>query len=105
MSIGREKSVSLAITVSSGSGTGQFTNSWDHVNRIRIVPIAETDTYKCSIKDANGRIIVGTNLNGKTTAWTGTFPVRGPYSLGILKTVEITNASSNGTYYAILDFH
>lgn len=105
MTIGREQSVTLNVVVSSGSGTGNFTKSWDHVNHIRVIPPSESDTYDFKLLDGNGYIIFATTIAGMADHWIGTLPISGPYSLGILNSASITSASSDGTYKVILDFH
>jgi hypothetical protein len=100
---GRQQSLKLNIVVSSGSGTGTVTNQWDIIRRVRIVPINETDTYKCTIKDADGFIIFNSDATGASL--TGTLSMLNEMSLGIVRTVNITNASVDGTYRVIFDMH
>lgn len=95
--MGREQSLKLAITVSSGSGTGTVTKAWDLIRWLRVIPTTEADTYTLTLKDADGYIIL------KRTDQLGTFSERVEISLGILNTVEITSASADGTYNCRLD--
>lgn len=96
---GREKSIPLAITVSSGSGSGTITNSWDRTYWFRVVPPSESDTYNVTVKDGNGYIILS------RTGQLGTLSEQIGFSLGIAKTIDIASASSDGTYRAIFDLH
>jgi hypothetical protein len=105
MEQGRQQSIPLAVSVSSGAGTGLFTKSWNHVNRIRIVPPTEVTEYNVAIKDGDGRLMFSNNIDGETTKWIGTLPIHGPYSLGIINSVEISGSSVDGTFYCILDMH
>jgi len=100
---GKQQSIKLLVTVTSGSGTGTFTNQWDVVRRIRIVPPSESTTYDCNIKDADGYLIFDSTDGISPT--TGTLSMLNEMSLGIMRTVTIYNASSDGTYIVILDMH
>lgn len=95
--MGREQSLKLAITVSSGSGTGTTTKAWDLIRWLRVVPTTESDTYTVTLKDADGYIIL------KRTSQVGTFSERVEISLGILNTIDISGASADGTYNCRLD--
>ena len=97
--IGKEQSRVLTITVSSGSGSGTITNTWDKCAWFRVVPPDEADTYTVTVKDANGFIIL------KRTGQEGTLSENLALSLGIAKTVEIASASADGSYRAIFDMH
>lgn len=99
MTPGRDQSVPLNVTVSSGSGTGTLTPAWVLARWIRVVPIAETDTYDLTIKDGEGLIIV------YRTGQLGTLSERLELSLGIMKTVQIANAAQDGTYKVRMDLH
>lgn len=98
--IGKEQSKRLNIVVTSGSGMGTVTNSWDIARRIRIIPPSESTTYDCTIKDADGHIIFD---NPETL--TGTLSMLNEMSLGIVSTVTIANASGDGTFIAKFDMH
>jgi len=98
--IGKEQSRRLAITVSSGSGTGTVSNSWDIARRIRIIPPTEATTYVCEIKDANGYHIFKT-----PDVQTGHLSMLNEMSLGIVKTVEISSASVDGEFLCLFDMH
>lgn len=98
--MGREQSLTLLITVSSGSGTGTITNVWDTCKRFRVCPPSETNTYNVNIKDADGFLIWQT-----VATQTGTLAMHADLSLGIAKTVNITGASADGTYTVKLDMH
>lgn len=96
---GKEQSRLLNITVSSGSGSGTITNQWDISRWIRVIPVAESDTFDVTVKDAAGDIII------KRTGQLGTLSENLEISLGIAKTVEIANAAQDGTYKVKLDLH
>lgn len=95
----REQSLRLAITISSGTGTGTVTNVWDIVRWFRVSPVSENDTYDLTIKDAAGRIML------KRTTYLGTFSEKIEMSLGIIRTIQIDNATQDGTYTALFDMH
>jgi len=97
--MGREQSLRLSITVSSGSGTGTVTNAWDLVRWLRVIPVGESDTYTLTVKDADGHIML------KRTGHTGTFSELVEMSLGIMRTIEISSASADGTYTCKLDMN
>lgn len=101
--IGKQQSLRMAITVSSGAGTGTISNQWSIVRRIRVIPTTETDTYVCQIKDADGYLIFDSNDTGDSL--TGTLSMLNEMSLGIAKTVEISGASADGTYQVRFDMH
>lgn len=101
--VGKEQSKRLNITVSSGAGIGTLTNSWDLVRRVRVCPPDETVTYDCYIKDADGFIIFDSTKTGDSL--TGTLSMLNEISLGIAKTIEIENASQDGTFVSLLDMH
>jgi len=96
---GKEQVKRLNITVSSGSGIGTVTNQWDICRRWRLIPPSESATYTISLKDADGDLIA------KRTATTGTLSEVDEISLGILRTIEITSASADGTYVFKADMH
>lgn len=96
---GPQKSLRLAIAVSSGSGSGTLTNEWSSARWVRVIPVNETDTYDMTIKDADGNIMV------KRTTQLGTFSEKLEMSLGIMKTVSIANATADGTYVAKFDLN
>jgi hypothetical protein len=103
MQPGKEQSLRLNVAVSGGSGTGTFTNEWTLVRRVRVIPTTESDTYVCQIKDADGHLIFDSNDSGGSL--TGTLSMLNEMSLGIMRTVEITSASADGTYTIKLDLH
>lgn len=105
MEQGRQQSIALSVSVSSGAGSGLFTKSWNHVDRIRIVPPTEATEYNVAIKDGDSRLMFSNTIDGQTTKFTGTLPIHGPYSLGIMNSVEISGSSVDGTFYCILDMH
>lgn len=96
---GREQSKRLAITVSSGGGTGSVTSEWTISRWIRIKPVAESDTFDVTLKDGDGDIIM------KRTGQMGTLSENLELSLGIVKTVLIENASQDGAYVCKFDCH
>lgn len=96
---GPQKSLRLNIVVSSGSGTGTLTNEWTSSRWIRVKPIAETDTFDLTIKDADGQIMVS------RTSQLGTLSEKLEMSLGIMQTVSIANAAQDGTYVVKFDTH
>jgi len=85
------------ITVSSGSGTLTLTNEWSTARWIRVKPVNETDTFTLTIADADGMIM------GKWTGQLGTFSAELNMSLGIMSTISIASASSDGTYTVKFD--
>lgn len=97
--VGKEASRVLNITVSSGTGTGTLTPEWSLARWVRVIPVAESDTYDVTLKDGDGDII------SKFTGQTGTFSYNAEMSLGILKTVLIESAAQDGTYKAKFDLH
>ena len=97
--MGREQSLKLAITISSGAGSGTLTKSWDIVRWLRVIPVAEANTYTLTVKDADGYIML------KRTAQEGTFSEMVEMSLGIMQTIEIASASQDGTYQVRLDMN
>jgi hypothetical protein len=99
MNTGKEAVRVLNITVSSGTGTGTVVAQWDVARWIRVVPIAETDTYDVTFKDGNGYIM------GKYTGNQGTFSSKLEMSMGIMKTVLIESALQDGTYVVLFDLH
>jgi|GEM_PF-3259148 len=99
MAPGKQQVRRLDITVSSGTGTGTLTNEWTIARWIRVHPIAETDTFDVTFKDANGDVMV------KRTGNTGTVSEMLELSLGILRTVLIESASQDGTYRVNFDLH
>lgn len=98
-SVGREQSVPLSIAVSSNTGTGTLTNAWAIARWIRVKPIAETDTYDLTIKDGDGILMLS------RTSQLGTFSEKLDMSLGIMRTVQIANATQDGTYQVRFDLH
>lgn len=99
MNPGREQSLPLQIAVSGATGTGAVAKAWTMVRWLRIIPIAETDTFDVTIKDSNGLIML------KRTTVLGTMAERIEMSLGIMASILIENASQDGTYRAIFDLH
>lgn len=99
MATGKEQSRLLNITVAAGTGTGTVVAEWSLARWIRVIPTTESDTYDVTFKDADGDpMVVRTGLTGTMSEQLG-------LSLGILRTVVITNSSSSGTYKAKLDMH
>lgn len=96
---GKEASRKLSITISSGSGTGNISPEWAIARWVRVVPVAETDSFDVTIKDGDGLIIV------KRTGQVGTLSEMLELSLGIAKTVLIQNTTQDGTYTFIADLH
>lgn len=96
---GREQVRLLNITVSSNTGTGSVTPLWAIARWVRVVPVAETDSYDVTFKDGEGDIMV------KRTGQIGTMAEMLDLSVGILKTVLIENATQDGTYKLKLDLH
>lgn len=96
---GREQVRLLSVTISSGTGTASVVPIWALARWIRVIPVAETDTYDVTFKDGDGDIM------GKYTGQTGTFSQQLDFSLGILKTVLIQNAAQDGTYKVKFDLH
>ena len=96
---GSQQSIKGAITVSSGSGSLTVTNTWLNARWIRVKPVAESDTYDLSIKDADGMIMA------TRTGQLGTFSEMLEMSLGIIRTVEIASATQDGTYQVKFDPH
>jgi hypothetical protein len=99
MPIGREQSVPLNITISSGAGTGTLTKMWTLVRWLRIIPVSESDTFDVTVKDAEGLIMLS------RTGQTGTLAERIEMSLGIMNSIVVANASQDGTYKCRLDLH
>lgn len=99
MSVGRQQSLRLNIAISSGTGTGALVKAWDIVRWLRVIPVAESDTYTLTVKDADGHIML------KRTSQLGTFSENIEMSLGIMKTVLIEDATQDGTYIVKLDMH
>jgi hypothetical protein len=97
--MGREQVARLAITVSSGSGTGNCTAAWDLIRWLRIKPIAETDSFDLTIADREGILML------KRTAQVGTFAEKVEMSLGIMGSIAIANATQDGTYQVRFDMH
>lgn len=97
--VGKEQSRRLNIVVSSGSGSGTIASQWDVCRWIRVIPVAESDTYTVIVKDADGDRII------ERTGQTGTLSENLEISLGIAKTVEISSAAQDGTYKVKLDLH
>ena len=99
MSTGKEQVRKLNITVTSATGTGTLTSEWTLARWIRVIPVAETDTYDVTLKDGEGHIMM------KRTGQLGTLSENLQFSLGILKTVLIENAAQDGTYVFKADLH
>ena len=99
MSVGKEAVRVLKITIASGTGTGAVASQWDIARWIRVIPVAETDTFDLTLKDGDSHIM------GKYTGNLGTFSSKLEMSLGILKTVLIENALQDGTYTVKFDLH
>jgi len=99
MATGKEQVRKLSITISSGTGTGTLTSEWTLSRWIRVIPVAETDSFDVTLKDADGHIMM------KRTGQIGTLSENLQFSLGILKTVLIENAGQDGTYVFKADLH
>lgn len=97
--VGKEQSIRLPITVSSNTGTGNTTKTWDVARWIRVKPVAETDSFDVTIKDGDGDIIM------KWTGNVGTLSANLELSLGIVASVLIENATQDGTYIVKFDTH
>lgn len=98
MSVGKEQVKVLNIDVTSGDGAGTVTNHWDIARWIRVIPISETSIYDLTFKDGEGDLIL-------MRSCVGTFSEKVEYSMGILRTVLIENASEDGTYKVKFDLH
>lgn len=96
---GKQAVLRLNITVSSLTGTGTVTNEWNIARWVRVIPVAETDTFDVTFKDADGHIMV------KRTSNTGTMSEQLDLSLGIVRTVLIENATQDGTYVVKFDMN
>lgn len=96
---GSQQSIKGSVTVSSGSGTLTLTPVWLVARWVRVKPIAETDTYDLTIKDADGIIMV--YRQGQL----GTLSERLEMSMGIMRTVQVANATQDGTYQVCFDPH
>lgn len=96
---GKEQSRRLNIAISSNTGTGTATQEWTLSRWIRVIPVAETDSYDVTLKDADGHIML------YRTGQIGTLSENIEMSLGILKTVLIANATQDGTYVIKFDLH
>lgn len=96
---GSQQSIKGTISVSSGAGSLTLTPTWLSARWIRVKPVNETDTYDLTISDADG-IIMLTRLTQ-----TGTFSEKMEMSLGVMRTVQIANAASDGTYQVRFDTH
>lgn len=97
--MGREQSLKLAITVTSGAGTGTVINAWDVCYWLRVHPVSESDTFTLQIKDAGGYLMLS------RTSQVGSFSERIEMSLGIMRTIEISSASADGQYLCHFDMH
>lgn len=97
--LGKQQSLRLSIAVAAGTGIGTITNDWSLVRWLRIKPIAETDSFDVSIKDADGIIMFS------RVGQIGTLAERIEMSLGIMRTITIINATQDGTYNCRLDMH
>lgn len=96
---GSQQSIKGAITISSGAGSLALTPTWLSARWVRVKPISESDTYDLTISDGDGIIMVS------RTGQIGTLAERLELSLGIAKTVQIANASQDGTYQVRFDPH
>lgn len=100
---GRQQSLKLSISVSSGAGTGLITSTWDIARRIRVIPPNETVTYACTIKDADGYLIFDSSKTGGSL--TGTLSMLNETSMAIANTVNITGSNTDGTFVVKFDMH
>jgi hypothetical protein len=96
---GKEQVRRLSITISSATGTGNLTPEWTLTRWIRVIPVAETDSYDVTLKDGESHIIM------KRTGQVGTLSENLVFSLGIVKSILIENASQDGTYVFKADLH
>ncbi len=96
---GPQQSVKLNIVVSSGAGTGTVSPLWVNSRWLRIKPINETDTYTITAKDADAIIMF------VRTGQIGTFAEKLEMSLGILSTIAISGATTDGTYVCKFDIN
>ena len=99
MNTGKEQVRRINITVSSNTGTGTLTSEWTLARWVRIIPVAETDSYDVTLRDADNHIML------KRTGQTGTLSENIEMSLGIISSVLIQNATQDGTYIAKFDLH
>ena len=97
--VGKEKSVLLSISVTSGTGTGTIPREWSLSRRFRVVPPSEAAVFTVTIKDLAGDKVWA------RSAWTGFLSEQQFFSLGIADTVVITSASEDGTYKVKFDLH
>ena len=99
MTPGREQSLPLSIAIASGTGTGTLSKVWTICRWIRVIPIAETDSFDVTIKDSDGYIMF------TRTGQIGTLAERIEMSCGIMATILIANTTQDGTYRVRLDLH
>lgn len=92
-----DQSLSANITISSNTGSVSLSRQWLLSRWVRVIPVAESDSYDVTFKDADGDIMV------KRTGQVGTMAEYLELSLGILKTVLIASATQDGTYKVKFD--
>lgn len=96
---GSQQSIKGTVAISSGSGSLTLTNAWLNARWIRIKPVAETDSYTVVVSDADGMIMFS------RTAQVGTLSEKLEMSLGIMRTVQISSATQDGSYTVKFDIH
>lgn len=96
---GREQSLKLSVAVSSGSGTGSIAQTWDICRRLRVIPPSENATYTVTVYDGNSYMVF------RRDDWQGTFSEVQELSLGICRSVAISEATEDGNYVFCFDMH
>lgn len=96
---GSQQSIRGTITISSGAGSLTVTNVWLNARWVRIQPVAEANTYDVTISDADSMLML------KRTTQLGTLSEKLEMSLGIMRTIQIANATQDGTYTVKFDIH
>jgi hypothetical protein len=99
MTPGKQAVYELPVVISSNTGTGTIAPEWTISRWVRVVPVAETDSFDVTIKDGKGYIMV------KRTGQVGTMSEMLELSLGIAKTILIESATQDGTYRVLFDLH
>lgn len=99
---GREEVKTLSISVTAGAGvcgTGTLTPVWSVARWVRIIPTSESDTYGVKFLDGDGDMVI------YRTSLTGTFSEQLEISLGTVRSVQILDSSSTGTYKVKFDMN